>query len=52
MAEKKVVSETVILSDKDGNETKDPKKAVMAEITQKMSDGTTLSTIMRAPAAS
>lgn len=46
MAEPTVVSETLILTDSDGNVTKDESKATHAEVIQEMSDGTHRSTVL------
>jgi hypothetical protein len=49
MAEKKIVSETAIFSDKDGNQLPTAEGADQTEVVVKYSDGTTEHTIMRAP---
>jgi hypothetical protein len=52
MADPKVVNEEVVFYDADGNATEDKSKAVSAEVTQKMSDGSTRHTIMKSSSSS
>ena len=47
MADPEVSDEEVVFYDADGNVTKDKNKAVSAEVTQTMADGSVQHTIMR-----
>lgn len=52
MADPEVSDEEILMYDADGNVTEDEDKAVTAEVTQTMTDGTVRHTLMRNQRAS